>query len=84
MQNPLRSEEAAFRFVLGTLAYFAPMVVAAAFTPWLGVVVFVAATAVVVTLALRGRRSAIAPTEPPAQAQVEDTPPDQTLRPGGR
>ena len=78
MQNPLRSEEAAFRFVLGTLAYFAPIVVAAAITPWLGLVVFVAATAVVVALALRGRRSGAEPAEAPARAQVEDTPPDQT------
>ena len=41
MQNPLESEEAAFRFVLGTIVYFAPIVVAAWIATWLGVIVFV-------------------------------------------
>jgi len=41
MQNPFRSEEAAFRFVLMTIGYFVLIVIAAAIDTWLGVAVFV-------------------------------------------
>jgi membrane protein implicated in regulation of membrane protease activity len=73
MRNPLENEETAFRFVLGTIAYLAPIVIASWIATWLGVIVFVVASGVVVVLIRRGTRSP--PPEPPSgQAQVEDTP----------
>ena len=48
MQNPFRSEPAAFQFVIRSLVYFALIVVAALINTWLGVAVFVALTAGVV------------------------------------
>jgi len=79
MRNPLENEETAFRFVLGTIAYLAPIVVASWIATWLGVIVFVIATAVVVAFFRRGTRSS--PAEPPTgRAEVDDTPPE----PGGR
>jgi nucleotide-binding universal stress UspA family protein len=48
MQNPFRSEEEAFRFVLRSIAYFALIVVAALINKWLGVAVFVVLTAVII------------------------------------
>ncbi len=72
MRNPLKNEATAFRFVLGTIAYLTPIVIASWIATWLGVIVFVVLTAVVVWL-LRGG------TKPPPTAQrvqradVEDT-----------
>ena len=72
MRNPLRNEATAFRFVLGTIAYLTPIVLASWIATWLGVIVFVVLTAAAVWL-LRGG----AKTPPPAQriqrAAVEDT-----------
>lgn len=48
MQNPFRSEAEAFRFLIRTIAYFAVIAVAALINKWLGVVVFVVATGIVV------------------------------------
>jgi len=48
MINPFRSEAEAFRFLIRTIAYFAVIAVAALINKWLGVVVFVLATGVVV------------------------------------
>jgi nucleotide-binding universal stress UspA family protein len=48
MQNPFRSEDEAFRFVLRTIAYFAAIVVAALINKWLGLAVFVLLTAGIV------------------------------------
>ena len=48
MINPFRSEAEAFRFLIRTIAYFAVIAVAALVNTWLGIVVFVVATAVVV------------------------------------
>ena len=53
MQNPLRSEAAAFQLVIASLVYFGVIAVAALIATWLGVVVFIAATAVAFWL-LRG------------------------------
>jgi membrane protein implicated in regulation of membrane protease activity len=73
MRNPLENEETAFRFVLGTIAYLAPIVVASWIATWLGVAVFAVATAVVIVLLRRGTRSP--PEQPPAgRADVADTP----------
>jgi len=54
--NPLRSEEAAFRLVLQTIAYFVPIVAAALVNAYLGVAVFVAESGLVVWLLLARRR----------------------------
>ena len=56
MINPLRSEEEAFRFVIGALAYFGAIAGAAAIDKWAGVVVFIVLTAAVVVLWARARR----------------------------
>jgi hypothetical protein len=48
MQNPFRSEDEAFRFLLRTIAYFALIVVAALINRWLGLVVFIVLTGVIV------------------------------------
>jgi hypothetical protein len=74
VRNPLENEESAFRFVLGTIAYFVPIVVASMISTWFGVVTFVGVTAFVI---LRARRSWAARQAPPLQdagrAAVEDT-----------
>jgi hypothetical protein len=57
MINPLRSEAEAFRFVLGSLAYFAAIAVAAVINRWFGVAVFVVLTAGLVGWWLRARRA---------------------------
>jgi hypothetical protein len=48
MRNPLANEEAAFRFLLGTIVYLAPIVLASWIATWLGVVVFVVMTGLAV------------------------------------
>ena len=53
MANPLRSEAAAFRFLLLTIGYFALIALAAWINTWLGVAVFVVLTAVIVAKAAR-------------------------------
>ena len=71
MQNPFKSEETAFRFVLGTIVYFALIVVASLIATWLALIVFVVLT-VAALARLRGgaRRSLVASTWSVA---VEDT-----------
>ncbi len=72
MQNPLESEEAAFRFVLGTIVYFAAIVVAAWIETWLGVIVFVVMS-VVAFVVLRRTTASVAPPVSTERAAVEDT-----------
>ncbi len=72
MRNPLKSEENAFRFVLGTIVYFALIVLAAWLATWLGVVVFVVLTVAAVVL-LRGGGGAAPQASPAPRAAVEDT-----------
>jgi GABA permease len=70
--NPFRSEEAAFRFVLLTIGYFALIVIGALINRWLGVAVFVALTAgVVIWLLRRGER------EKPVRQTPAPSPPDE-------
>jgi hypothetical protein len=57
MINPLRSEAEAFRFVLGSLAYFGAIAIAAVINRWLGVAVFVVLTAALVVWWARARRA---------------------------
>jgi hypothetical protein len=54
--NPLRSEEEAFRFVIGALAYFGAIAIAAVIDKWLGLAVFVLLTAGVLVWWARARR----------------------------
>jgi hypothetical protein len=72
MQNPLASEEAAFRFVLGAIVYFALIVVAAWIATWLGVIVFVAMSALAFVVLRRGTASA-PPVVSTERAAVDDT-----------
>jgi len=43
--NPLKSEAAAFRFLLGAVVYFALIAVAGVINAWLGLAVFIVLTA---------------------------------------
>jgi hypothetical protein len=55
MRNPFRSEAEAYRFVWGTIVYFAAIVIAAVINTWFGIVVFIALTAAALWLFLRRR-----------------------------
>ena len=48
MNNPLRSEGEAFRFLLGTVVYFAAIAIAGVINAWAGLVVFIVLTVAVV------------------------------------
>ena len=72
MQNPLESEEAAFRFVLGALVYFAAIVAAAWIATWLGVIVFVVMSVLAFVVLRRGTASQ-PPVVPTGRAAVDDT-----------
>jgi hypothetical protein len=55
MKNPLRSEAAAYRFLIGTAVYFGAIAIASvAGGSWAGLAVFVVATAVVLVWLFRG------------------------------
>jgi hypothetical protein len=56
MINPLRSEEEAFRFVIGALVYFGAIAGATVLNKWAGVAVFVLLTAAVFVWWARARR----------------------------
>ena len=56
-RNPFRSEAEAYRFLLLTVGYFALIVAAAALATWLGLVVFVLLTALVIWRWARSRHS---------------------------
>jgi hypothetical protein len=72
MRNPLKDEETAFRFVLGTIVYLALIVLASWLAPVLGVVAF--ATLSLIALAvLRGGAKPVAPAYRVGRAPVEDT-----------
>jgi uncharacterized membrane protein (DUF485 family) len=53
--NPLRSEAAAFRFLLLTIGYFALIALAAWINTWLGVAVFLILTAAILARVTRFR-----------------------------
>lgn len=54
MKNPLTSETAAYRFLIGTAVYFGVIAIASvAGGRWVGLAVFVVATAVVIVLLIR-------------------------------
>ena len=73
MQNPFRSEQEAFRFLIRTIAFCAVVVIAALINTWLGVIVFLIAAGVVVWwLFFRGERQRpmqVAPTRRSAEGE---------------
>jgi Flp pilus assembly protein TadB len=71
--NPLRSEAAAFHWVLGTVVVAALVVGASWLAPWLGLVVVVLLAGVAVARFRISRRRR-PPVPPQERADVEDTP----------
>jgi nucleotide-binding universal stress UspA family protein len=71
VRNPVRSEADAYRFLLVSVGYFALIVAAAAVATWLGLVVFVALTALAIGWWLRSRRE-----EPPLRTRAASVPED--------
>lgn len=57
MKNPLRSEAEAFQFLLGSVVYFALIVIAGVINPWAGLGVFIVLTAGVVWWWFRSRQA---------------------------
>jgi hypothetical protein len=76
-RNPFRSEAEAYRFLLLTVGYVALIVIAAAIATWLGLVVFVVLTAVVVFLWARSRSSE--PALKPAMPAHSSTPGERRI-----
>ena len=72
MRNPLANEEAAFRFLLGTIVYLAPIVLASWIATWLGVVAFVVMSGVAVFYIRQDKPPQAAPSVGD-RAAVEDT-----------
>jgi GABA permease len=72
MRNPLKNEETAFRFVLGTIVYLGLIVLASWLATWLGVVAFVVLTVAAVVL-LRGGAKPPPLMQHVDHASVEDT-----------
>jgi hypothetical protein len=70
MNNPLRSEGEAFRFLLGTVVYFGLIAIAGVINAWAGLVVFIVLSVVVVWWWWRSR----APAAPVQASPVRDTP----------
>jgi GABA permease len=72
VQNPFKSEDAAFRFVLGTIVYFALIVVASRIATWLAFIVFLVLTGAALAM-LRGGKKGQSPREHVERVAVEDT-----------
>ena len=64
MQNPVRSEEAAFRFLLLVIVYLGLIAIASVIATWLGLVAFVVETVAVAVWLLRARRKPRQTTAP--------------------
>ncbi len=62
MTNPFRSEADAFRFLLSAAVYFGLIAAASAVDSWLGLAVFLVASAVVAWRVLRSRPHAGSPS----------------------
>jgi hypothetical protein len=72
-RNPFRSEAEAYRLLLFTVGYVALIVIAAALATWLGLVVFLVLTAVVVFLWARSRSNEpVLKPAVPARADGDD------------
>lgn len=73
MKNPFRSEAEAYRFVLGTVAYFAAIVIATAVGGrWWGVGVFVVVTLVVLAWFFRREAREQPPASAPRDRSADD------------
>ena len=72
MRNPLRSEADAFRFLLLTIGYFALIVIGAIISTWLGLVVFVVLTLVVLYVAFIRGRDELPPRVAPTLSHPDD------------
>jgi GABA permease len=70
MRNPFRTEDAAFRFLLLAIAYFAPIAIAGVINKWAGLAVFLLETGAVVAWWLTTRDAQEAPVKrsPPPHA----------------
>ena len=70
MPNPLRSEEAAFRFLMWSIGYLGLIAVGSVINTWLRLGVFLVETAVLIVWLLRARRNPRPPeaSEPPGRA----------------
>jgi len=73
MQNPFRSEEQAFRFLMLTIGYAALIVIGSFINKWVGLAVFVIETAVLVwwLFGRRGRRERPIQHAPPPHPEGE-------------
>ena len=72
MKNPFRSEAEAYRFVMGTVVYFAAIAIATAVGGrWWGLGAFVVVTVAVLLWALRREARERAPVAPPRNRSVE-------------
>jgi hypothetical protein len=73
-RNPFRSEAEAYRFLLLTVGYVALIVAAAAIATWLGLLVFVLLTAIVVILWVRSRSNepALRPAVPTHESAEDE------------
>ena len=70
--NPFRSEAEAYRFLLLTIGFFALIVAAAALNTWLGLVVFIALSALVVVRWVRSRSNEPVERTSVARRSAED------------
>ena len=64
MQNPVRSEEAAFRFLLLVIVYLGLIAIGSVIATWLGLAVFVLETVAVAVWLVRARRKPGQPGDP--------------------
>lgn len=73
MRNPFKSEEAAFRFLMGVIVYFAIIAIASVINKWAGLAVFLLMTGGLVTwwLMSRGAGEEPVPTVAPPHAPDE-------------
>ena len=72
MRNPFKSEDAAFRFLLLVIGYFALIAVAYAINKWAGLVVFLLETGALVTWWLMSRGTPEEPIPPVAPPHPAD------------
>jgi len=72
VKNPLRSEAEAFQFLLGSVVYFALIVIAAVINPWAGLAVFIVLSAVVLWWWFRSRRVEVPRQTAPARRGETD------------
>jgi GABA permease len=74
MRNPFRTEDAAFRFLLLAIAYFAPIAIAGVINKWAGLAVFLLETGAVLAwwLSTRDEREApVKQSSPPHEPGVK-------------